>query len=266
MKIPKHLTAHNKTIRDAVMSGDDAYDVTYASINTTPALVAAGASTVSSDKDGNLYYSAGEEHYFSAVSALAALLDESAGSARKADDSDFDAASGGYMYIFTSGRSLFLTAEIKAAQLMRDVEMTFGIVPLPKLDEQQESYYVDCVNTCTYSTIPNTNTHLTETAAASDYISYLGNRDVLPVDYGNVMEQKGLRNEDSVEMLDIVLSSKTIDIATLFGWNNVMYQALRSKLFAGDDGVASTIEKYESKIGKSIEDTLSAIADTKANS
>ena len=64
MKIPKHLTAHNKTIRDAVMSGDDAYDVTYTSINTMPALVAAGASTVSSDKDGNLYYSAGEEHYF----------------------------------------------------------------------------------------------------------------------------------------------------------------------------------------------------------
>ena len=89
---------------------------------------------------------------------------------------------------------------------------------------------------------------------------------MLPVYYENVVEQKGLRNQDSIEMLDIVLSSKTVDLSTLFGWNNDLVESLRAKVFAGKDDVASLIEKQKAKIEQSIADTLQAIADSKANS
>ena len=170
------------------------------------------------------------------------------------------------MHTFHSGRSLFLTAEIKAAQLLRDMDATFGVVPLPKLDETQEDYRCDFVQSCLFYTIPVTNAHLYETAVASDYLSYLGMRDILPIYYENVVEQKGLRNEDSIEMLDIVLSNKTIDIANVFGWGMTLNQTISKELFKGSDAIASILEKQKSKIEKSIQDMLGAIAQSQENS
>ena len=91
-------------------------------------------------------------------------------------------------------------------------------------------------------------------------------RDILPIYYENVVEQKGLRNEDSIEMLDIVLSNKTIDIANVFGWGMTLNQTISKELFKGSDAIASILEKQKSKIEKSIQDMLDAIAQSQENS
>ena len=229
-------------------------------------ITASGEYTVRADQDGELYFAPENDRYYSVISALAKMLDTSAGSALAASSDDFNADLGGYMHTFHSGRSLFLTAEIKAAQLLRDMDATFGVVPLPKLDETQEDYRCDFVQSCLFYTIPVTNAHLYETAVASDYLSYLGMRDILPIYYENVVEQKGLRNEDSIEMLDIVLSNKTIDIANVFGWGMTLNQTISKELFKGSDAIASILEKQKSKIEKSIQDILGAIAQSQENS
>ena len=164
------------------------------------------------------------------------------------------------------GRSLFLTGEVKAAQQLRDMEDTFGILPYPKYDETQESYYSSFVNQCMFYTIPVTNMHTRETAIISDYTSYMSKRDVLPVYYGNVVEQKGLRNEDSIEMLDLILSTKTVDLGVLFGWTNTLLEAMRTKLFAGSTDLASLVEKQQKNIDKKMSATLETIRDTLENS
>lgn len=229
-------------------------------------LIAAGEKIVEAASDGSLVFGAEDERFFSVISKMAQVLNQSDGSAISASTEDVSEDAGGYIYIFSAGRALFMTGEIKAAQQLRDMDETFGCVPIPKYDESQESYYGDFVSQCLYYTIPVTNSHIEETALASDYLSYLSMRDVLPVYYGNVVEQKGLRNEDSIEMLDIVLSSKTVDLSTLFGWNNILVPTLRSKVFSGRDDVASTVEKQKKKIIASIDDTLAAIQMTKENS
>ena len=229
-------------------------------------ITASGESFVSNDADGNIAFRADSNRFFNVISALAGLFDTSSGYTLAASTDDFNADLGGYMHVFHSGRSLFLTAEIKAAQLLRDMEASFGLVPIPKFDEAQENYRSDFVNACLFYTIPITNTHLWETAAASDYISYLSSREVLPVYYDIVVEQKGLRDEDSIEMLDIVLSNKTVDLGTLFGWSASLFESIRDQLFAGNDSVASLVERNEKAIQKSIDNTLEAIEFSKANS
>lgn len=228
-------------------------------------ITAADEYIVRSNDNGDLVYGAENERFFTVMSSLAKLFDTSAGSSLAASSDDFNADAGGYMHTFHSGRSLFLTAEIKAAQLLRDMEATFGIVPLPKLDEAQESYRCDFVASCLFYTIPVTNTHLTETAAASDYLSYRSQRDVIPVYYENVVEQKGLRNEDSIEMLDIVLNNKTIDIANVFGWSTNLMNSFNTLLFKGSDAVASHVEKQQTKIEKSISELMDAVAFSQEN-
>ncbi|MBE6659599.1 MAG: hypothetical protein E7604_14305 [Ruminococcaceae bacterium] len=229
-------------------------------------ITAAGESFVSNDADGNIAFRADSNRFFNVITKLAGLFDTSAGYSLAANTDDFNADLGGYMHVFHSGRSLFLTAEIKAAQLLRDMEASFGLVPIPKYDESQENYRCDFVNACLFYTIPITNTHLTETAAASDYLSYLSSREVIPLYYENVVEQKGLRDEDSIEMLDIVLSNKTVDLGNLFGWSASLFEAIRGKLFAGSDAVASLVERHKKTIQKSIDNTLEAIEITKSNS
>ncbi|MBR5871296.1 MAG: hypothetical protein IKZ09_09685, partial [Clostridia bacterium] len=229
-------------------------------------LVAAGEYLVEHASDGSLVFAAEGERFYRALSSMAKVFDTSAGSSLQCHTQDFNADAGGYMHVFHSGRALFLTAEIKAAQLLRDMDATFGMVPIPKLDETQDSYYGDFASQCVFYTIPVTNNNTKETALASDYLSYLSNRDLLPVYYESVVEQKGLRNQDSIEMLDIVLSSKTVELSTLFGWNGGLIANLRSKVFAGESDAASIIEAHKNQMESSIAATIDAINYTKENS
>ena len=96
------------------------------------------------------------------------------------------------------------------------------------------------------------NANVTDTA-------YLSMKDVLPVYYGNVVEQKGLRNQDSIEMLDIILGSKSIDLGILFGWSNALLESMRDKFFAGTIDIASLIQKQQASIEKKMDKTVEAI-------
>lgn len=215
--------------------------------------------------DGSLIFAAGDERFINVLSKLAGIMDEKTGYTIFGSNTDFDEEAGGYVYIFSVGRSLFLTGEIKAAQELRDMNDTFGILPYPKYDETQEDYYHSFVSQCFYYTIPVTNSHLMETAIISDYTSYMSYTNVLPVYYDNVVEQKGLRNQESIEMLDIVLSTKTVDLGTLFGWTNTLMSTIRGNLFSGKTEYASTVTKQLKAIEKYITKTLEAIELTKAN-
>ncbi len=247
-------------------SGNAVYGISAHPDSPAHFITATGEYIVRTDDDGVPYFAPEHDRFFSVMSSLAAVLDTSAGSALAASSADLNDAESSYMNVFYTERSLFLTAEIKAAQLLRDMEPTFGIVPLPKLDEAQENYRCDFVQSCLFYTIPVTNTHVDETAAASDYLSYLSLRDVVPVYYENVVQQKGLRNQDSIDMLEIILANKTIDLGNIFGWNTNLMSAFRPLMFKGSDAVASYIERHKPKIEKSISDTIDAIEDTLANS
>ncbi len=216
--------------------------------------------------DGSLLYAASDERFISVLGKLAGIMDEKTGYTIYGSNTDFDEEAGGYVHIFNIGRSLFLTGEIKAAQELRNMDDTFGILPYPKYDETQEEYYHSFVSQCFYYTIPVTNSRLKETAIISDYTSYLIHKEVLPVYYDNVVEQKGLRNQESIEMLDIVLSTKTVDLGTLFGWANNLMNTIRNDLFLGKTEYASTVTKQQKVIEKNITKTLEAIEETKANS
>ncbi len=247
-------------------SGNCIYGASVHGFSPDKYILGAGEYFIERDASGALTFAAKDERFFDVVNALTAIMDESTGYTIFGVNLDFDVENGGYMHIFESGRSLFLTAEIKGAQLLRNMEDTFGILPYPKYDESQESYYSSFVNQCLFYTIPVTNTHVYETAVISDYTSYLSMQDVLPVYYGNVVEQKGLRNQDSIEMLDIVLSTKTVDLGILFGWTNAMLESMRSKMFEGATDTASLIEKQEKTIVKKMEQTVEAVRASLENS
>lgn len=213
----------------------------------------AGVNCAEAKSDGTIAFTLESEHFYNVIDKLAVLMNGKTGSTLKASNTDFDVDAGGYVHVFTVGRSLFLTGEIKAAQLMRDMEDTFGIVPFPKADEDQENYITNIVTAVFCLTIPTTNSCLEQTATITEVLAHDSQEKVIPLYYDTVVEHKGLRNEDSVEMLDIMRQTRAIDIAIMFNWyNSSMRDSINSKLFNGDNQVASTVASNKSAIETNI--------------
>ena len=116
--------------------------------------------------------------------------------------------------IFTSDRALFMSGYLYNAQMLRNMDSDFGIIPYPKLDETQEEYATTSHNSLSMCCFPVTirdpemSGIITEALCAESY------RNVVPKFYELSLIAKGARDEESGEMIDLIRESLTFD----FGW------------------------------------------------
>ena len=165
-----------------------------------------------------------------------------------------------YEQIFKSRRSLFVGAEIKASTVYRDFDDTFGILPAPKLDETQSEYYSWINYMIPLLTIPKDCKNVERTGIILDAMSYLSTKDVLPKYYDIRVSQKGLRNEESIEMLGIIRDARYFDASLAYDWTLSFYTSLRDQLSKkGDPNTASLVAKNKDKINAKIQATLDLV-------
>ena len=131
---------------------------------------------------------------------------------------------------------------------MRSMPDTFGIVPFPKFDENQDDYITSLVSQLFYFTIPVTSENAARTATVYEAMTHESYVSVIPQYYGNVVEQKGLRNEESIEMLEILRRTREVDVATIFNWSKDIRSSLNSMLFNGESTAASIIDSNKSTL------------------
>ena len=82
------------------------------------------------------------------------------------------------------------------------------------------------------------------------YISY---QSVLPVFREVTLEQKGLRNDDSIEMLDIIIRASTPNLMYVYNIGTQFINEINAAAYTGENNAASAFAKYESKMQSSIE-------------
>jgi len=112
-------------------------------------------------------------------------------------------------------------------------------------------------DSCTFMCIPVTNNDLENTALLLDALAYISFTDVLPVYYEVNVSQKGLRNDDSIEMLDIIRGYRVADIGACFGWSSSLQKTILNMIDNGSSDVVSTIESQRAKIESSIAESMS---------
>lgn len=161
-----------------------------------------------------------------------------------------------YETIFANRRALMLVAELKAASKYRDIDFTFGIVPMPKHDEKQEGYHTYQWHDAMLLCVPVTDADPTTTGAVIDAMTYLSYRDVLPVFYENTMSQKLLRNDESIEMLAIIRDSRVFNAGRVFGWTEQFSLDLEAALKEGKTDIASLIDSRRPQIEETIRETM----------
>ena len=159
--------------------------------------------------------------------------------------------------IFKNSRALMITGELKAADVFKDMETTFGIVPMPKFDENQKDYFCQLHFGTPVLVIPNTNTNVDFTGAVLDAMAYVSAKDVTPVLFDVSVSQKRLRNDESIEMLELIKNSGSFDVGSAYGWTTDFYNSIKSSLGMGKSfDAVSRIEKSKDKINAAIEKTM----------
>lgn len=126
----------------------------------------------------------------------------------------------------------------------RDIKTDFGILPLPKFDENQECY-------CTYGNchaiyIPATNKHLDETGFITEALG-AASGELTDVYYGVCLESKYTRDEQSFEMIELATEKIIFDMGMIYGWGG-LFTSLNTSLHAGNE--FSAVYKSAEKIAE----------------
>lgn len=152
---------------------------------------------------------------------------------------------GGDLSTFTSDYALFFSDVLYWISGMRDMESDFAILPRGKYDESQSEYYSTVHGSGTLLCIPVT-TDPDFTGYVTEEFAFESYKTVIPAYYDTVLSVKYARDEDSVEMLDIIFESRVCDLGILLNIGNV-YSNIIKMGEKGDTDVASLYASIQSK-------------------
>ncbi|NLZ37078.1 MAG: hypothetical protein GX897_06340 [Clostridiales bacterium] len=155
-------------------------------------------------------------------------------------------------------RLLFLSANIYTIPYYRSMENDFGILPYPKLDENQDRYYNQVASwVCPGISIPVTNQDIDFTGYMLEALCRESSKILQPAYIDVNLMTKVTRDESSVEMLKLILDSKRYDLAVSFNWGNLsdiiakcaenpskFSSQFESKLKKTETAMAKTVEKF----------------------
>ncbi|MCL2159057.1 MAG: hypothetical protein FWH48_06595, partial [Oscillospiraceae bacterium] len=159
--------------------------------------------------------------------------------------------------MFQDDRALFFVAQVTFIHRTRTMESDFGILPSPKLDEAQGAYYTSInpgVSNCI--AVPTTVADAEKTSVILEALSAESKYTLMPAYYDITITNKMIRDEDSSEMLDLILSSRIFDLGYIFNWGDLGNVPL--SLFPNGGSFVSTYEKREQKAKTEMEKTLEA--------
>lgn len=157
--------------------------------------------------------------------------------------------------MFENNHGLFKLTALQLVIRMRQMETNFGIVPVPKYDEAQDTYYNYVHATASCLSVPVTNTNLDRTGIILEALSAESRYTVRSAYYDISMNGKFLRDEESIAMLDIILETRIFEPAYMYDWSGlgVMLETMyRNK----KTDFASEYEKSEATYTKQIEKTV----------
>lgn len=146
--------------------------------------------------------------------------------------------------IFTSDRGLFAEWNISSLFSLRNMESDFGLLPLPKYNENQKEYSsVLAPGVMNTFSIPVT---VSDTEKVGIFLNVLGGFSTDTVDRTLnevLLGPKLLRNERTVEMLEYALDSKFYDWAKDIKWAFPIYQSMTDQQDSKTFYFASSIKR-----------------------
>lgn len=175
-------------------------------------IYASGLVVTDLDEDGKIVLSMDTPRTYELFESIHEFLNQSG-----------DAYIGSGKMPMKDGRVLFRQTSTKNLDTLRDCEVEYGIVPYPKLDEEQEGYYGYDISAFIH--IPSSVREPELVGKTLEMLNYYSRELVMPTYYDIQLNSKSVRDEDSIEMLDLIFEGIVCDAGrTYFGTDNTAMQ------------------------------------------
>lgn len=172
--------------------------------------------------------------------------------------------------MFEAGRGLFYnttSSSITALKQSSDNrDFDFGVLPIPKYDENQSNYY-NSVNRYQSSVIgiPVTNNeNLEATAFLLEALGYYS-EDVKDAYYRITLQLQAVTDDKDAEMLDIIYSNRFYDIGAIYSWGDPSLNlvGLYTTVIGNDSAntVVSTWESIKGSVENDMQETINQYRD-----
>ena len=160
--------------------------------------------------------------------------------------------------VFLSGHALFYFEPIGSLKKLRDMDDEFGIVPFPKYDEAQQDYITYIANYAAMCGIPVTTSDAARTGTILENLCAYSFGDLREAYVDTTLNFKYIRDEESKEMLNLILTSGRFNLCDLLSVTAVK-DAVASSATAGKSDIASVVAKTMKVADKMLEKALSNI-------
>ena len=166
---------------------------------------------------------------------------------------------------FGEGLALYTISNVNGMVNLRDADIEFGVVPMPKYDESQSEYrcYVWSPSVC----VPTTILRPELVGAALEQFAY----ESMPVTNAyieDLIRGKSTRDTETLEMLDIIYDSQVLDIGgTYLGFDSnfrKVFYCFYDLMSTKNDNVASFYEKSEKAILKVLDNLYTKVIENQS--
>ncbi|MBQ3125428.1 MAG: hypothetical protein IJC15_00035, partial [Clostridia bacterium] len=161
--------------------------------------------------------------------------------------------------MMSSKQALFQTMILsQVRRLYPDVTANFGVLPLPKLDENQDTYHTTLNRGYTMVvTVPVCNPDLERTGFAIEAMAEASG-ELFDAYYEVCMGAKYTRDPQSYDMIKIARENVVYDPGFCYAWGN-LYSTLDKLVKERNDAVASTLAEMTSVAEAGMKDYFEAI-------
>ncbi|MBE6611221.1 MAG: extracellular solute-binding protein [Ruminococcaceae bacterium] len=161
---------------------------------------------------------------------------------------------------YKKGRIMMMAETLGHIANLRDASFDFGIVPIPKLDENQEQYHSMLASYGTLmTTIPKSCSDPERAGKVLDMLAYESNICMIEPYYDTYLTQKGVRDEDSADMLQLIRETRTLNIGKMFGWTTSVISSIGYALVDGRTTMVSTMASQKDSVNAAIASTYEAL-------
>lgn len=236
---------------DDKMTPEDRYGLLFNAYVWQPLFYGSGMALVDHNSSGDVFLNLNDETIVNTLSRVIDYL---------ADDNANVCTSwmtlGKQEDFFLSGHSMFYIQLMYSTLDMRQGDLDFGILPIPKTDEAQDGYYHYVHNKSSYTSVPKINMDLEKTGIMLEDIAYHSYKMVRPSFFDVLLDGKVARDEESTEMLDYVYEN--VYVCLLRPLNAIggltTDDAVRSLIITkkGSSAIASTFKRSEALWSRSL--------------
>ena len=169
---------------------------------------------------------------------------------QKSHPSLYDKAA--YSVMFADGNCLFTYGSLYVLiDCLTNSDVKYGILPMPKMDEQQEDYYGVCYDSPMF--MPITVSDPDRTAVILEAMSAEGYKTIMPAYKEVTLKDRYATDVESSEMLDIIFSNRVLSRSYIYGRGSGLQMLLNNVVPSETLEFASFYEKNESAELKQLE-------------